>query len=143
MIYKTKPNDFKLKFEIVSCFFEFDNKILLLKRDPNKSQGGKWGVPAGKINPNEGLLAALVREVFEETGNIISEKEFIFYKTIYVKHDYDFAYHMFNLKLDNKPEVKLSTREHDEYIWISLKDVLKLNLVDDLDKCIEMFYFSK
>ncbi len=140
MIYKRKPKKFKPQFEIVSCFFEFDNKILLLKRQENKSQGGKWGVPAGKMNMGEDILTALTREIQEETGNLVSSNELSFFKSIYVKHDYDLIYHMYSYKLPRKPVIKISVYEHEEYVWVSAKKALSLNLVDDLDECIKMFY---
>lgn len=51
----------------VKAVLRFDQHILLL-RQPD----GLWELPGGKLEPGEGLTAALVREVREETGLSIS-----------------------------------------------------------------------
>ena len=33
-----------------------------------KKYGSSWSIPGGRVEPNESLAAAAVREVFEETG---------------------------------------------------------------------------
>ena len=43
-----------------------DNKILLAKRKYG-SKKGKWCIPCGKVEPNEKLEEAVVREFVEET----------------------------------------------------------------------------
>jgi ADP-ribose pyrophosphatase YjhB (NUDIX family) len=50
MISKNKPENFTPKFEVVSCFVEYKNEILLLLRQDHKPQGNTYGVPAGKID---------------------------------------------------------------------------------------------
>jgi len=44
-----------------------DNKILLIKREKG-DYIGLWGLPGGKIERNEHLSEAAVREIFEESG---------------------------------------------------------------------------
>jgi len=66
MIYKTEPENFISRFEIVSCYVEHDGKILILHRQNHKPQGNTWGLPAGKIDDNEDKIEAMLREIFEE-----------------------------------------------------------------------------
>jgi ADP-ribose pyrophosphatase YjhB (NUDIX family) len=47
-----------------AAIFNEDGQILLVKRADN----GKWGFPAGGVEPNESAAAAAVRETKEETG---------------------------------------------------------------------------
>ncbi|MEI6774245.1 MAG: hypothetical protein WCL18_05665 [bacterium] len=42
MIFKDKPENFAPKFEVVSCFVEYDNKILLLCRQDHKPEPNTW-----------------------------------------------------------------------------------------------------
>jgi 8-oxo-dGTP diphosphatase len=50
-----------------------DGSILLARRPDDKHQGGKWEFPGGKIEPNESGFDALVRELEEEVGIVITE----------------------------------------------------------------------
>ncbi|PCI21370.1 hypothetical protein COB64_00605 [Candidatus Wolfebacteria bacterium] len=141
MIHKTPPEKFKPIFEIVSCFIESDGEFLLLHRHPDKSQGNSWGVPAGKIDKGEKALDAMKRELMEETGIIKDSTDFNFFEKIYVRYpEYDFTYYMYHLPISEKPDVKLSKDEHQNYIWTSPEKSFKLNLIRDLDSCIKMFY---
>lgn len=47
------------------------NKVLIIREAPSYKDGtniGKWGVPGGRIKPEEHIVDALKREVLEETG---------------------------------------------------------------------------
>lgn len=142
MIYNSKPNDFIPAFEVVSCFCEYNNKLLFLKRLKHKTQGGKWGVPTGKVDKGEDKEAALVREIFEETGVKVKPTDLEYFKFIYVNHGYNFIYHMYHYNFPKKGPVKLSSTEHELSKWVTVEDALQLPLVDDLDECLKMFYFK-
>jgi len=142
MIYKNIPKKFKSKFEIVSCYVENNGKILLLHRNENKSEGNRWGVPAGKIDKGESILTAMVRELKEETGQKLSPTQLEYLTRVYVKYpEYHFIYHMFRTELIGDKKIILSKNEHKAYKWVSPKDALKLELVRELDRCIKMFYY--
>jgi len=53
----------------VGCVVIKDDKVLLVKRGLPPAQG-KWAIPGGAINANEGLFDAAKRELHEETGLI-------------------------------------------------------------------------
>jgi ADP-ribose pyrophosphatase YjhB (NUDIX family) len=44
-----------------------DGQLLLIKRG-NEPGRGLWSVPGGRVEPDESLIAAVAREVKEETG---------------------------------------------------------------------------
>ena len=141
MISDKKPKKFDPIFEIVSCFVEYNDKILLLKRQPFKSEPNTYGVPAGKVEKDEDLINAIARETFEETGIKISIEKFKFYKTKYVKYEtYDFIYHMFHTNLNELPKIIINEQEHQEYIWEYPKECLELDLIPDEDACIIDYY---
>lgn len=141
MIYKNLPEKFNTKFEVVSCFLECQGEILLLQRHGEKSQGGKWGVPAGKIDLGEDEKTAVLRELREETGLAISENQVNHRQKLYVRYpEYDFVFDIFLAKLDNRPEVVLNSEEHTGFKWLSPKDALALDLILDEDECIKMTY---
>ncbi len=141
MVYKTTPKNFKPRFEIVSCYVECGGKILLLHRHKEKSQGGKWGVPAGKTEEGEHVAEAMIREVREETGLAIKPPQLEYLEKVFVRYpDYDFIYHMFRTKLEAEHPVVLNPKEHQAFQWTTPREALKMNLVDGTDACITLSY---
>lgn len=141
MIYKNKPKDFKPAFEVVSCYVEHAGRILLLHRHQHKSEGGRWGLPAGKIDEGEEKLVAVIREIKEETGLKVLPGAVESLGRVFVKYpEYHFIYRMFRTKLDKKPLITLSENEHKECKWAYPKNALKMALVKDLDRCIRLTY---
>ena len=140
MVHKTPPKNFKPRFEVVSCYMEFGEKLLFLHRHERKSQGGKWGVPAGKIDAGENELEAMIREAREETGIELVRDKLEYLEKVFVRYpDYDFVYHMFRVKLVGEPSVTLSAKEHQNFCWVTVPEALRMELVHDLDECIKMF----
>ena len=140
MLCKEKPENFNPKFEVVSCFVEYENKILLLHRQDHKPQGNTYGVPAGKIDPGETAVQAMHREGKTQinlTGITYIGKVFVRYP------EYDFTYHMFHKKFTTQPHVTINPSEHKDYIRKTPKQSLGLNLIQDLDECIKLFYKDK
>jgi 8-oxo-dGTP pyrophosphatase MutT (NUDIX family) len=141
VIYLKKPKKFNSIFEVVSCFFEKDGKILLLHRQDYKPQGNTWGVPAGKVETNEDPLNAMLRELEEETGYKVISNTFKLTKTIYVKYpEYDFIYHIYYLPITENCDVKIDSKAHKDFKWTTPKEALDMNLIQDLDTCIKIQY---
>lgn len=144
MIFDRPPENFVSKFEIVSCFLESQGKFLLLHRQDSKPQGGMWGVPAGKVDEAGEYHLAIARELGEETGLALSPENFSYFGKVYVRYpDYDFVYHIFHARQDRKPDVVINPKEHKNYAWVSPADSLKMDLIQDLDACIKLFYDIK
>lgn len=141
MIFRTKPNGFKARFDIVSCFCEASGKVLLLHRQKSRPQGLTWGVPAGKLDNGEVISKAILREIFEETGIKLSHEEINYFDRVFVRYPtYDFVYHIFYAKFEKNPEISIDTREHKNFKWVTPKEALKMPLIQDLDNCIKLFY---
>jgi ADP-ribose pyrophosphatase YjhB (NUDIX family) len=60
-------NMLEMPLPIVVTVLTNDDKILLIKRAKGNYKG-LWGLPGGKIERDEHLSEAAVRELFEETG---------------------------------------------------------------------------
>ncbi|HII29856.1 hypothetical protein AUJ69_02710 [Candidatus Woesearchaeota archaeon CG1_02_47_18] len=141
MIYRNAPPDFNPRFEVVSCLCEYDGRVLLLHRQDHASEGNKWGVPAGKVYPDEEHARAAVRELWEETGFKLPQQQLAYFGRICVRcPDYDFLYHMFHARLNKQIDIRINRSEHKGFIWVSPKEALKMDLVLDEDKCIRLFY---
>ena len=138
MLYDNTPDDFISKFEVVSIFIVHNKEILFLQRQTFKPEGGQFGVVAGKVDKEEELLEALIRETFEETQIELEEKNISFLKTYYVKFPtYSFTYHLYHIEFDEKPQVVINPQEHLSYTWRTKEEALKLDLIQDLQETLE------
>ncbi len=141
MLYLKKPEGFNPTLEAVGCFVEYDGEILLLHRQDSRPQGNTWGIPSGRMDDGEALMEAVCREIREETGYVIPPPKVSHFAKTYVRFsDYDFVYHIFHTRMDEKREVLRNPREHKDSMWTSPNAALSLPLIQDLDSCIKLFY---
>lgn len=111
------PKDFNPTVAVSGCYIDCAGKLLLLRRAFAKSEGGLWGVPAGKIEAGESPAEAAVREAREETGLRIDPALLQTIGCLYVrKPGIDFTFHMFRLALEKVPTVILNV-ENVEFLW--------------------------
>lgn len=101
-----------------------DNKIFICRRKPEKSLGGFWEFPGGKVELNESYENCLKRELIEElemTVEVLGH-----YKTIY--HQYE----KFNIELIaykcNFISSNFTMLDHDRYEWINIIDLIQWEL---------------
>lgn len=57
-----------LRHVVVHAIVERDGALLLVRRAPHLSEGGKWGLPGGFLDRDERLADGVLRELREETG---------------------------------------------------------------------------
>lgn len=70
MIY----NDIKKVVAAVALFIR-DNKILLVHRLNTGKNDGMYGLIGGKVEASESVSAALIREIFEEVGVVVTSND--------------------------------------------------------------------
>lgn len=61
-------NKASLRHAVVDCIVTNSDQILLIKRDQNISNGGKWAIPGGYVDRDETCVLAAARELKEETN---------------------------------------------------------------------------
>ncbi|MGD0729023.1 MAG: NUDIX hydrolase [Candidatus Micrarchaeaceae archaeon] len=141
MMFLSEPRDFNPRFDIVSCFLEYEGKFLILHRCDNKSEGNTWGAPAGKMEKSEDLIDATARELSEETGVLIPREKFKYWGKTFVRYpEYDFVYHMCSAVCPPNVIVKINPKEHKDFRWVTPEEALKMNLIMDEDTSIKIFY---
>lgn len=145
MLYLKKPEQFDNPMHTVGCLVECDGKILLLRRHPDKSEGGTYCSPGGKIDreDNGNPTAAIMRELREETGIKITKADVTLLATYYVVYPggtQNFIYHKYHVTLKVQPEVVLSQSEHTDFLWVTPIEALSLPLIFDEDNCIKLAY---
>ena len=106
-----------------------EGRFLLLRRSLTKYPDvkGRWDIVGGRINPGTTLLDNLKREVKEETGlDIIGEPRLVAAQDILRKK----GYHVIRLTYvgEAKGEVKLDKSENDDFKWLSLAEMKKLDV---------------
>ena len=52
-----------------------DRRVLMQKRHRDSMHGGLWEFPGGKIEPGESPESAIIREITEELGIVLSEDD--------------------------------------------------------------------
>lgn len=57
---------------VAAALVDFDGRVLLAQRPPDKAHGGLWEFPGGKVEPGETPEAALIRELGEELAISVS-----------------------------------------------------------------------
>jgi len=134
----------------VNVFVIKDNKVLMGKR-LNSVGRGQWGFPGGHLEFGESLTAGAKRELFEETGLVVDELEFV-HLLNQIQKEPDRHYIQINFivkKWQGDPEIKEPTK-CEKWQWFDLdklpEDVfyahrnfiptlLKKNIFVDNDLC--------
>lgn len=124
------PEDFSSSLEVASCYCKVKERILLLKRHPMKSQGGTWGVPAGKLEKGEQARAAVIREVWEEVGLRIDDEYLQDVGELYIRlPQMDYVFHLFHYSYTERPSIDLGLEEHEEARWVTIEEARRLPLI--------------
>jgi 8-oxo-dGTP pyrophosphatase MutT (NUDIX family) len=85
--------------------------------------GGQWGTPGGRIEANEDALAAVLREVREETGLRLGQLLELGAHKISMPHG---AVHMtsFKARVPGTAAIRLNPEEHHAHAWFGLGSLL-------------------
>lgn len=77
-----------------------------------------WGLPGGKLNPDEDPITALNREIREELGGVIINPEYVPVE-IFTSTNSNFTYHTFFIAVEDE-FVPVLNHEHQGYAWLPL-----------------------
>jgi 8-oxo-dGTP diphosphatase len=82
------------------------------------SWSATWGLPGGKINPNETVLQGLEREIREELGGTIVAPKMVPIE-MFTSNNEQFVYHTFFIAVEYE-FVPVLNCEHVGYAWVPL-----------------------
>lgn len=123
---------------IVACeaYIVHDGKVLMHKRAEDKKKfPGFWIGPGGHVDEGEDVLTAVIREVKEETGVLVKEKD-VTLKVLAFHHHLDrgevWMEYLFSAKIPSDQKVK-STAEGKSG-WIKVDELMKLEKVFEPSK---------
>ncbi|WP_406690863.1 NUDIX domain-containing protein [Saccharopolyspora sp. ID03-671] len=115
--------------QVVRALIVRDDRALLLRRPKHEFRGGVWEMPGGKVEPHDrDLLAALRREVHEETGLAVTG-----FTRYLAAHDYinrkgrSVRQHTWSVTVSGG-NVRLT--EHDAYAWAHARDARAISPED-------------
>lgn len=129
-VFTESPEGFNSTLKVAGCYCECENKILLLKRHPEKHQGNTWGVPGGKMEENETPRMTVVREIHEEIRINIDDEGLQFIGQLYCRLPHvDYIFYVFRKQFTCFPEINLELEEHTELKWVTIGEAYKLPLI--------------
>lgn len=101
-----------------------DNKIFLMKRANTGYRDGEWCMPAGHIEANESPEEACARELMEETGISILDRELHFASSLFRQsYDRTYADYLFvTTKWGGQPKI-VEPDKASEAGWFPLDDL--------------------
>lgn len=127
------------------CFLEYDGKFVILHRQPHKSQGDTWGLPAGKVEPGETDEAAILRELWEETGYqaSIDQLERLGVQEFHFP-DLTVIFPTYRVTLNQPFQIIHRPAEHQDYRWVTAEECYAMpNLIHGLHDLLERFGYVK
>lgn len=115
----------KMTVRVVAALIALDNKYLIAKRSTGKKESlGKWEFPGGKVAYNEDDWQAISREIKEELSIKIKPSKLLGTDI----HEYSDRIIELNLYECHYLDGDIVLREHSEYRWVLMKDLLKYDL---------------
>ncbi len=112
--------------DVVAAVIESEGRYLIARRAAHKTQAGKWEFPGGKVEANERLEEALIREFWEEFGVRLSVGGILLSN----RHQYpEFEINLIAMSATTEDAILQST-DHDLIDWVDLKKLREFELCD-------------
>jgi 8-oxo-dGTP diphosphatase len=101
-----------------------DDLVLICRRKPERSLGGYWEFPGGKVEDDESNEESLLRELIEELNLNVSIKKH-FFNTV---HHYEkITIELISFICETK-DLALESTDHDQLEWVKINNLLKWKL---------------
>lgn len=131
----------------VAMLIKRDNKFLLLQETRNKlyeKSKGRWSFPAGKVEDNEDIFSAAMRELKEETG-IKKISNFKINGLFFLEDNIDKNKYIFGVSFlgELNSTKKIKSDEKMEVLWLKIKEIKKYKLRENTETLIKNYEKSK
>jgi 8-oxo-dGTP diphosphatase len=101
-----------------------DDKVFIARRKPDKSLGGYWEFPGGKLEKNETPETALIRELNEEFGMNVTISKYLG-NNIHVYNSFTIDLLAYECEFQN---ATFQLIDHDQYMFIGENELLEIRL---------------
>lgn len=98
-----------------------DGRLLLAQRPKGKAMAGLWEFPGGKVEAGESPQGALVRELAEELGVVVSEADMTAFS--FASHAYEKFHLLMPVFLVRRWEGDVEPREGQQLAWVSAAEI--------------------
>ena len=125
---------------VVGAIICRDGKVLVLRRKQDDFLGGLDELPSGHVEHGESVLAALRREVKEETGLEITRINRLIGQFDYLTVSRKKARQL-NFAVDvswSESEIRLT--EHSTYSWAGPRELEALNLSENVSQILALYW---
>jgi 8-oxo-dGTP diphosphatase len=121
---------------VAAALINEKNEILLAERPAHKALPGHFEFPGGKVEADETAEAALARELTEELGITVSEKDMEpFWFLSHTYHEFDFHL-MMPVWIVPKWQGTPTALEHASIVWKHPDDMHALPLIEADDPLV-------
>ena len=110
--------------------------VVMQIRDPKRYRWSGYALPGGHIEPHEGLVESVIREVKEETGLTINDPQLVGMKHLYTKEDERYLVFLYRAS-DYVGDIH--STDEGEIKWIPRKELPKLDLAYDMLNLLRVF----
>lgn len=115
---------------VAAALVNDEDEVLLAQRPKGKRLSGKWEFPGGKVEAGESPEAALARELKEELGIGVLEKDlepFWFLSHAYPEYDFHLLMPVYLCRFwDGEPRALT----HDSIIWELPREMHRLDMIE-------------
>lgn len=132
--------------QVVTCILEHDGKILLLKRSNQvATYRGLWGGVAGYVEELEDPYDTAIKEIRQEAGidadsvELVRKGNPIEFSDTYEGRRYNWIVYPFLFHIQSKELIRTDW-EHEDYRWVHLSEIKKLDTVPGLDEVIRQLF---
>ena len=98
----------------------YQDKILIAQRRKDKSLGGLWEFPGGKIEAGETCEQTLAREIKEEFDIQIDVGKYLMEHT-FAYPDFDLKMYVYQASWNGNGEIKIC--DHEQYAFVSIDEM--------------------
>ena len=118
---------------VVAAVIVQDGRVFCAKRPQGKILEGLWEFPGGKVEPDESLEEALIREIEEELGIYITVEK----PLLTLVHEYPTHSVTLHSYLCHWVGKDLNLHVHSDAKWVTPKELVELEWVAGDDPIIE------